>query len=130
MILVLLTGGCSFPQANSAASSPSAASASPLSTPESSAANNPATPSSVATNPQMTNLPRLDGKATVVMVVKGSPITIEVDGSDAPITAGNFVDLVNRGVYDGLVFHRVVRQPQPFVVHGGGSPGQRPKIFP
>lgn len=67
----------------------------------------------------MQDLPRLEGKATVVMTVKGSPITIDVDGVDAPITAGNFVDLVNRGVYDGLVFHRVIRQPQPFVVQGG-----------
>ena len=68
---------------------------------------------------QMKNLPVLEGKATVVMTVKGQPITINVDGKDAPITAGNFVDLVQRGVYDGLVFHRVVRQPQPFVVQGG-----------
>lgn len=65
------------------------------------------------------SLPRLTGKATVEMTVKGSPIAIEIDGTDAPITAGNFVDLVNRGVYNGLSFHRVVRQPQPFVAQGG-----------
>ncbi|MGB3509947.1 MAG: peptidylprolyl isomerase [Microcoleaceae cyanobacterium] len=65
------------------------------------------------------NLPRLNGKATVVMTVNGSPITIEVDGTNAPITAGNFVDLVQKGVYDGLTFHRVVQKPQPFVVQGG-----------
>ncbi|MGD1702928.1 peptidylprolyl isomerase [Dapis sp. BLCC M229] len=64
-------------------------------------------------------LPKLNGKATVVMTVNGSPITIEVDGMNAPITAGNFVDLVQKGVYDGLAFHRVVREPQPFVVQGG-----------
>jgi peptidyl-prolyl cis-trans isomerase B (cyclophilin B) len=64
-------------------------------------------------------LPKLEGKATVTMVTKGAPITIEVDGTQAPITAGNFVDLVQRGVYDGLVFHRVVREPEPFVVQGG-----------
>ena len=67
----------------------------------------------------MSNLSRLEGKATIVMTVNGSPITIEVDGEAAPITAGNFVDLVNRGVYDGVSFHRVVRDPQPFVVQGG-----------
>ena len=65
------------------------------------------------------NLPKLNGKATVVMTVNSSPITIEVDGINAPITAGNFVDLVQKGVYDGLAFHRVVREPQPFVVQGG-----------
>ncbi|MEB3339290.1 peptidylprolyl isomerase [Okeania sp.] len=64
-------------------------------------------------------LPKLDGKATLEMTVNGSPITIEVDGTNAPITAGNFVDLAQKGVYDGLAFHRVVREPQPFVVQGG-----------
>ena len=79
-------------------------------------------------NPTMKDLPVLEGNATVVMTVKGSPITIEVDGTDAPITAGNFVDLVNRGVYDGLVFHRVVRQPEPFVVQGGDPQSKDPKF--
>lgn len=65
------------------------------------------------------DLPRLEGLATVELVVNGSPITIEVNGEDAPITAGNFVDLVERGVYDGTRFHRVVREPEPFVVQGG-----------
>lgn len=85
-------------------------------------------PATQVASPQNSNLPRLDGKATVIMVVKGSPITIEVDGTNAPITAGNFVDLVKRGVYDGLVFHRVVREPQPFVVQGGDPQGKDPKF--
>ena len=67
--------------------------------------------------------PRLEGKAIVEMTVNGSPITIEVDGTNAPITAGNFVDLVERGVYNGLSFHRVVKEPQPFVVQGGDPKG-------
>ncbi len=74
------------------------------------------------------NLPKLNGKAIVVMTVNGSPITIEVDGINAPITAGNFVDLVQKGVYDGLAFHRVVRQPQPFVVQGGDPQSKDPSI--
>jgi peptidyl-prolyl cis-trans isomerase B (cyclophilin B) len=59
---------------------------------------------------------KLAGKATVVLKVEGQPITIEVDGTDAPVTAGNFVDLVKRGVYSGTAFHRV--EPG-FVVQGG-----------
>ena len=61
----------------------------------------------------------LTGKVTVVQVINGQPVTIEVDGTNAPITGGNFVDLVERGIYDGVMFHRVVRQPDPFVVQGG-----------
>ena len=61
----------------------------------------------------------LPGKAIVVQVINGQPVTIEVDGTNAPITSGNFVDLVERGVYDGVMFHRVVREPEPFVVQGG-----------
>lgn len=63
--------------------------------------------------------PTLAGNATVVIQVGGQPITIVVDGNQAPITAGNFVDLVQRGVYNGTKFHRVVKTPDPFVVQGG-----------
>jgi peptidyl-prolyl cis-trans isomerase B (cyclophilin B) len=81
----------------------------------------------VSSNTNM-NLPKLEGKAIVVITVNGSPITIEVDGNNAPITAGNFVDLVDRGVYDGLVFHRVVKDPQPFVAQGGDPQGKNPSF--
>lgn len=74
------------------------------------------------------NLPRLNGTATVELTVNGSPITLELRGNDAPVTAGNFVDLVNRGVYNGLVFHRVVRDPEPFVVQGGDPQGADPSF--
>ncbi|MBO9998627.1 MAG: peptidylprolyl isomerase [Cyanobacteria bacterium SID2] len=73
-------------------------------------------------------LPQLNGTATVVMVVKGAPITIEVNGNDAPLTAGNFVDLVQRGVYNGTVFHRVIRDPDPFVAQGGDPQSQDPEV--
>jgi peptidyl-prolyl cis-trans isomerase B (cyclophilin B) len=98
-------------------------SASPTASPS---ASSPA-PSTTVSSAQPV-LPRLDGKATVVLTVKGAPITIEVDGTNAPITAGNFVDLVEKKVYDGLVFHRVVREPQPFVVQGGDPQGKNPNF--
>ena len=110
--------GCN-PQATSAP--PDSPSASPSATTSS-------VPTAVQSPPQSTNPPRLRDKATVVMMVKGSPITIEVNGTDAPITAGNFVDLVDKKVYDGLVFHRVVREPQPFVVQGGDPQGKDPNF--
>ncbi len=103
-------------------------------TPSPTATESVATPSPTSsstlgqTNPQFRNLPQLAGEATVEMIVKGSPVTIQVDGTHAPITAGNFVDLVNRGVYNGLPFHRVVRDPQPFVVQGGDPQGRDPSF--
>jgi peptidyl-prolyl cis-trans isomerase B (cyclophilin B) len=75
------------------------------------------------------NLPRLSGKATVEMMVKGGKVVMELDGANAPVTAGNFVDLVQKGVYDNLVFHRVVREPEPFVVQGG-DPQSKDLKFP
>ncbi|MFM6192225.1 MAG: peptidylprolyl isomerase [Planktothrix sp.] len=84
--------------------------------------------SSPTSTQPMANLPQLNGKATVEMTVNGSPIIIEIDGTNAPVTAGNFVDLVNKGVYDGLAFHRVVREPQPFVVQGGDPQSKDPKF--
>lgn len=70
------------------------------------------------------DLPKLEGNAKVELKVNGSTVIIEVNGNDAPMTAGNFVDLVQRGVYDGLAFHRVVKDPQPFVVQGGDPQGK------
>jgi peptidyl-prolyl cis-trans isomerase B (cyclophilin B) len=135
MISALMLTGCPATQGDSAkTASPMAtgAAASPT-TPEASPTDQTTTSPASPVNSQtqgaaMSNLPRLDGKATIVMTVKGSPITIEVDGTNAPVTAGNFVDLVQRGVYDGLVFHRVVREPEPFVVQGGDPQGKDPKV--
>jgi len=80
-------------------------------------------PQTTANKAMMNNLPQLNGKATVELMVKGSPIMLELNGDLAPITAGNFVDLVQRKFYDGLTFHRVVKEPQPFVVQGGDPRG-------
>jgi peptidyl-prolyl cis-trans isomerase B (cyclophilin B) len=126
----LILGGCSTPQASSNGASPTStateASAKTTTTTEAATQTTSVSENSSESIP-VNDLPRLEGKATVVMTVKGSPITIEVDGINAPITAGNFVDLVQRGIYDGLSFHRVVRQPQPFVAQGGDPQGKDPK---
>jgi peptidyl-prolyl cis-trans isomerase B (cyclophilin B) len=71
------------------------------------------------------NLPQLEGMAKVELQVNGSPILIEINGTDAPTTAGNFVDLIDQGVYDGLVFHRVI---PGFVAQGGDPQGKDPKF--
>lgn len=69
------------------------------------------------------NLPQLQGTATVELKLSYGPVILEIDGNSAPITAGNFVDLVSKGFYNGLTFHRVVKEPSPFVAQGGDPQG-------
>ncbi len=73
-------------------------------------------------------LPRLDGKATVEIMVGSKPIVVELDGEKAPYTAGNFVDLAQKGIYDSTIFHRVVRSPDPFVAQGGDPQSADPAV--
>lgn len=47
---------------------------------------------------------------------KGS-FVVEVYPAEAPLSAANFLKLVDKGFYDGLIFHRVVAN---FVVQTGG----------
>ncbi len=64
------------------------------------------------------DLPRLLGRATVrLSTTKGELITV-VDGFNAPLTAGAFVDLVQRRFYDGLPFNRA----EDFYVLQTGDP--------
>jgi peptidyl-prolyl cis-trans isomerase B (cyclophilin B) len=66
---------------------------------------------------------QLRGNATVEIKLKSGSVILEINGDCAPVTAGNFIDLVKKGFYNGLTFHRVVREPQPFVVQGGDPEG-------
>ena len=57
------------------------------------------------------------------------PIRIELYPDKAPLTVANFVNLAQRGFYDGLNFHRVIND---FMVQGGcpqgtgtGGPGYK-----
>ncbi len=65
-------------------------------------------------------LPQLHGRATVKLVTNKGPMLITVDGYNAPVTAGNFIDLVQRGFYDGLP---VVREEEFYVVQMGDPDG-------
>jgi len=60
-------------------------------------------------------------KATI-QTDKGD-IVIEIDDAGAPKAAANFIDLANKGFYDGVIFHRLV---PGFVIQGGD--GQFGKI--
>ncbi|MEB3333585.1 MAG: peptidylprolyl isomerase [Cyanobacteriota bacterium] len=64
------------------------------------------------------NLPRLLGRATVELRTNKGTVVAVVDGYNAPLTAGAFVDLVRRKFYDGLPFNRA----EDFYVLQTGDP--------
>ena len=56
------------------------------------------------------------------------PIFITLDRTNTPITSQNFIDYVQAGYYDGLVFHRTINN---FVIQAGGfdrNLAERPPI--
>jgi cyclophilin family peptidyl-prolyl cis-trans isomerase len=54
------------------------------------------------------------------MTTSEGPITIELFDEDAPKTVQNFKDLAAKGFYDGLIFHRVIKD---FMIQGGCPEG-------
>ena len=50
----------------------------------------------------------------------GGIIELELDRDAAPETVDNFVELAKSGFYDGLIFHRVIRD---FMIQGGDPTG-------
>src|SRR5215218_5018727 len=63
------------------------------------------------------------------MTTSEGPITIELFDEDAPKTVANFKKLAADGFYDGLIFHRVIKD---FMIQGGcpegtgtGGPGYK-----
>jgi len=73
----------------------------------------------------------IDDKALpqVKMTTKYGDMVIELFEDETPNTVANFVNLIEKGYYDGLTFHRVVPD---FVIQGGdptgtgaGGPGYR-----
>ena len=55
----------------------------------------------------------------IMKTAKGD-IQIDLFSDDAPNTVKNFTDLIEKGFYDGLNFHRVIPN---FVVQGGCPQG-------
>jgi peptidyl-prolyl cis-trans isomerase B (cyclophilin B) len=87
-----------------------------------------AQPPAAAGGCETATTPCLSGEALVAMETSRGSVQIRVDGASAPLTGGNFVDLVRRGAYNNTVFHRVVREPVPFVVQGGDPQSADAKV--
>jgi peptidylprolyl isomerase len=66
------------------------------------------------------NYPQLKGRATIAVETSKGTLTMVVDGYSAPVTAGNFVDLVQRGFYNGLPF---TRSEESYVLQTGDPQG-------
>jgi peptidyl-prolyl cis-trans isomerase B (cyclophilin B) len=61
----------------------------------------------------------------VKMTTTKGDLRIELDEEKAPVTVANFLSYVNKGFYDGTIFHRVIRN---FMIQGGGfEPGMKQK---
>ncbi len=61
------------------------------------------------------------GKHHAEIVIKDyGTIALELDADVAPITVENFAELVNKGFYNGLTFHRII---SGFMIQGGDPQG-------
>jgi peptidyl-prolyl cis-trans isomerase B (cyclophilin B) len=58
--------------------------------------------------------------STATMRTSQGDITIELFDDDAPKTVQNFKDLAGKGFYDGLSFHRIIKD---FMIQGGDPQG-------
>ena len=56
----------------------------------------------------------------VIEMNDGGIMKLELDEANAPNTAANFLKLVNEHFYDGLIFHRVIKN---FMIQGGDPTG-------
>jgi peptidyl-prolyl cis-trans isomerase B (cyclophilin B) len=62
---------------------------------------------------------------TVKMETSAGVLDIELDDAKAPASVANFLAYVNKGHFDGTVFHRVIKG---FMIQGGGfEPGMKQK---
>ena len=66
-------------------------------------------------------IPCITSNEYVLLITNKGTIKLELFGKSAPITVGNFIDLVEKGSYNKTIFNRVINKPYPFIVRGGGN---------
>ena len=60
------------------------------------------------------------GTHTVILKTSKGDIALSLDAGSAPKTVENFVTHAKNGYYDGLTFHRVIKD---FMIQGGDPTG-------
>lgn len=66
-------------------------------------------------------VPENEADPIATLVIKGyGTVIIELFPDVAPITVASFITLANSGYYDGLIFHRVIKN---FMIQGGDKEG-------
>lgn len=72
----------------------------------------------------MTQFPQLQTPAenavTAVIKTNKGDVTVQLFPEQAPVTVENFVGLSKKGYYDGIIFHRVIKD---FMIQGGDPTG-------
>ena len=68
----------------------------------------------------MSNEATAAAELTAVFTTTKGDIRVTLFPAEAPVTVANFVNLTQRGYYDGLKFHRVIAN---FMVQGGDPTG-------
>ena len=69
---------------------------------------------------EYSSLPQLKGRATVEFKTSKGTMQAVIDGYSAPVTGGNFIDLVQRGFYDDMEF---IRAEDYYVLQTGDPEG-------
>jgi peptidylprolyl isomerase len=64
---------------------------------------------------------KMEGNQKQIVLLETNMGNIEIEmANDMPITTGNFVALVEKGTYDGVIFHRII---DGFMIQGGDPTG-------
>ena len=65
------------------------------------------------------DFPCLANTVNVLFITNKGKIELELYGELAPLTVGNFIDLIDKGAYDKTFFDRAIKDPKPFIISGG-----------
>ncbi len=83
------------------------------------AGSNTGLPNQTETTPKTTEVTTKKNSVALFETSKGN-FRIELFEDKAPLTTKNFITLVNKGFYNGLIFHRII---DDFMIQGGDPKG-------